>query len=132
MFFYWFEFRGGFYQNPSYPSNNLFWIFIPFISGLSYSTLISYYDNNSFGFTKTNISKLISKIGLYSYSIYLWHFIYVFKLSEFIDKNLINLNNLLFGILLAIPTFMITVFIGFISYNIIEKPFFKFKKKYVI
>ena len=99
MFFYWFEFRGGFYQNPSYPSNNLFWIFIPFISGLSYSTLISYYDNNSFGFTKTNISKLISKIGLYSYSIYLWHFIYVFKLSEFIDKNLINLNNLLFGIL---------------------------------
>lgn len=132
FFYYWFELKGGFYRDDSYPSNSPFWVFIPFLSGLSYSTLISYYDNNNFDFLKTNFSIFISKIGLYSYSIYLWHFVFVFNLSKIIDKNLISVDNLFIGTLLTIPTFMLSVFIGFVSYNIIEKPFFKFKKKYII
>lgn len=131
IFFYYFEYIGGFYQIDKYPSNNIIWVFLPFIQGFAYSIIISYYDNNSFKFLKSKFSIILSKIGLWSYSIYLWHFLIIFSMSEFIDKYLIKIQNLYIGIVIASVSFLFFIFIGYLSFNFIEKPFFKFKKVYL-
>ena len=64
-----FDFSGGYdLMKPRWP-----WIILPTIEGTSYSILIAYYDA-SFRPARTGISKFLSLIGTYSYSIYLLHF----------------------------------------------------------
>lgn len=62
MLIYWyFDLRGGFYQNPSYPSPNPLWIILPTIEGVAYAIAIAWYES-SFNHPATGISKL--KIGV--------------------------------------------------------------------
>ncbi len=131
IFYFYFESKGGFFGYDSYPSTSIIWVLLPAIQGLSYALLISYYDNNHFDFLTSKFSIFISKIGLFSYSIYLWHYLYVFDLAKIINKHLIYLDNIYIGILLAIPCFLITTLIGWFSYYTIEKPFLKLRKKYI-
>jgi peptidoglycan/LPS O-acetylase OafA/YrhL len=131
IFYYYFENKGGFYEYPSYPSTSMIWVFLPAIQGLSYALLISYYDNNHFSFLTSKLSILISKIGLFSYSIYLWHYIYVFDLAKIINNYFIDMNSIYIGCLLAVPCFLLTAFIGCVSYYTIEKPFLKLRKRYI-
>ena len=137
IFYYYFEYNGGFYnyspelKNSFYYSTSIIWVFIPIIQGLTFGLFISFYDNNNFNFLNNKLSIFISKIGLFSYSIYLWHFVYVFQMPKLVDNYLIKLDNLYITILLAIPCFMLAVLNGWISYNVIEKPFLKLRKRYV-
>ncbi len=116
---------------PSYPSPSLVWIFMPTITGISYGAIISWYDNYS-NTKKNSVSNFFSKIGVYSYSIYLLHFFVVDNIASFVKSNVINTENIYIVLLLSVPCFLIMVPIGYISYNFIESPFLKMKKKYII
>lgn len=131
FFFYIFDYKGGFYKMPSYPSPSVVWIFMPTVTGISYGVIISWYDNYSN--TKENIvSNFFSKIGIYSYSIYLLHFFLVDNIASFVKSNVIDTENIYIVLLLSVPCFLLMVPIGYISYNFIESPFLKMKKKYIV
>jgi peptidoglycan/LPS O-acetylase OafA/YrhL len=88
------------------------------------------YSKNSF--FKLSSFKNISKLGVISYGLYCLHFIGILITTTIFSKLKLNttIGNVLFfetSVALAI-----TILISIISYRIIEKPFLKFKTKYVI
>jgi peptidoglycan/LPS O-acetylase OafA/YrhL len=46
LFYWYFDLRGGFYRNPSFPSTNPIWIYLPTIEGAAYAIMIAWYDNS--------------------------------------------------------------------------------------
>lgn len=132
LIFYWyFDKIGGFYLLPSYPSNNPIWVVIPFCEGLFYATLIAWYDQ-SFNHSNGWLSKTIAKFGEYSYSFYLLHFFFVFKASEWIDKNIIDLSNFYIALFFSFIFYIAMFPLGYLSYKFIESPFLMFRRKYIV
>ncbi|MCJ8329715.1 MAG: acyltransferase [Lentisphaeria bacterium] len=130
--FYWyFDYRGGFYRNPSFPSTSSIWIYMPTIEGLAYGLLICWYDN-SFTHSTGKVSQFIARIGTYSYSIYLLHFFVVFRIAEAIQTYYIDLSNIHVAILFSVLGFLFMVPIGYLSYRFIETPFLRFRIKYIV
>lgn len=64
--------------------------------------------------TNSLIKKWLSKIGVISYSIYLWHVPVIFMVNRFLDLNFWSY---------CITTLIFTGVISIYSYNYIEKPF---------
>lgn len=123
-----FDSFGGFYKINS----EIIWVIFPSIQGFFYAILISVYDNNNFNFIKNNFSVFVSKIGLFSYSIYLWHFLFVFKIPLIINNNIINLDNIYLLLFFSLPCFLLMCVFGSISYYLIERPWLNIRKKYVL
>jgi peptidoglycan/LPS O-acetylase OafA/YrhL len=69
---------------------------------------------------------------MYSYSIYLLHFFFVDNIARFIKSNITNTENIYVVLLLSVPSFLLMVPISYISYILIESPFLKIKKKYIL
>lgn len=128
-YIWYFDSLGGFFDNPSYPSPSLLWVFAPTIEGLAYGTLISWYDN-SFRHSTGKISRFVALIGTYSYSIYLLHFFFVSRMASIIDHHIIELSNIHLAILFSLPCFLLMVPIGYISFRFIESPFLRYRTKY--
>ncbi len=131
MGMYWyFDFQGGFYKNPSYPSSSPFWIILPTIEGFVYSIGISWYDN-SFIHSTSRFSKLIGLIGEYSYSIYLLHFFVVFKAAKFVNERIMDISNFYLACLWSALIFFLMIIPGYFSFRFIERPFLKLRKRYI-
>ena len=132
MLFYWhFDFSGGFYHNPFYPSPNPIWIFLPTIEGLAYAVGIAWYES-SFSLPTTGISGFIGRIGEYSYSIYLFHFFVVFNAAKFVDERIMHLSNFYLACFWSAVAFLLMMPIGYISFRFIEAPFLKLRKRYIV
>ncbi|KAB8144391.1 acyltransferase [Chloroflexia bacterium SDU3-3] len=126
MLFYWFFDRyGGYYQSQS------IWIFMPTIEGVAYAIFIAWYDT-SFQLSNTGLSKVIGKVGELSYSIYLIHYFFVFKLAKFINDHIVQLDNFYIACLAAFFGLILMLPLGYLSYRCIEQPFLKFRKKYTL
>ena len=129
VFYQYFTALGGFYKNPSYPSPSDIWIVLPTIEGLYFGFLIAYYDN-SFRFAGGRVSDLISKIGACSYSIYLLHGYVVFLLARIAARWIPHMHDFKIAELVAVGGFALVVPLAWISYQLIERPFFRFKRNY--
>ena len=128
---YWkFDMLGGFYNNMSYPSPSPLWIYMPTLEGLCYASIISWYDN-SFQHSTGRFSRFIAAIGTYSYSIYLLHFFFFPKMANAIN-HYIDLRNIHLALLASIVAFLPMILIGYVSYRLIETPFFQFRIKYIL
>lgn len=129
--FYWlFDRSGGFYFNPSYPSSSSIWIALPFVEGLSYAVLIAWYDT-SFTPRNTGFSKLVGNVGEYSYSIYLFHFFWVFSAARLIDEHVMELSNFYVACLWSLIAFALMTPLGYLSFRFIEAPFLRLRRPYV-
>lgn len=121
-----FDRLGGFYRNE-FPS---LWIYLTTLEGLFYGAIIAWYDK-SFAFANTGISRMVGKIGEWSYSIYLLHFFFVYKMAEYINENITKLDNFYIAMFFDIICFSIVTFIGFLSYTYFEKRFLARRIVYV-
>lgn len=131
LFYWWFDMQGGLYQNPSYPSTSIVWVFMPTIEGAFYAMMIAWYDN-SFCHSINRLSTFFSTVGNYSYSIYLLHFFVVFRMANFINKNIIEISNFYLALFFSILCFFMMVPLGYLSYRFIESPFLKLRTRYII
>lgn len=131
LFYWYFDSKGGFYQSPAYPSPSKLWIFIPTIEAVFYAFLIAWYDN-SFKHSEGRLSKIVSQFGKFSYSFYLLHFFIVFKASEFIHENIMDISNFYIACLWSLAFYICMYPIGYISYKYIESPFLKTRKPYLL
>jgi peptidoglycan/LPS O-acetylase OafA/YrhL len=130
--FYWyFDLQGGFYKNPSYPSPNSIWIYLPTVEGIFYALIICWYDN-SFKHPTGKFSRFVALIGTYAYSIYLLHFFIVFHLAAAINDHIMRLTNNYLSLLWAPVGILLMLPIAYISYRYIESPFLKLRTRYII
>ena len=124
--YYLFDLQGG-----SKDGNKAWWILLSTIEGVAYCTLIAWYDN-SFSHSIGPVSRLIGKMGEYSYSIYLIHFFFVFQMARFIAAHVMALDNFYVAMIWSAISFLLMMPIGYISMKLIEEPPRRFRKKYVM
>ncbi len=129
MFYWWFDLRGGFYEQPMYPSASPIWVILPTLEGLAYAAVIAWYDN-SFSPAKTGISKFISRAGELSYSVYLLHFFAVFGAAKFVNEHIVPLTSTYLIWFWATIFYVLMLVPAELSYRYIESPFLKFRKRY--
>lgn len=128
---YWiFDFRGGFYENPSYPSSSALWVLLPTLEGFSYAVGIAWYDS-SFSPSTSRFSKVIARFGEYSYSIYLLHPFWVFRAAKYVDGKIMDISNFYLACLWSLIFFFLMIIPGYISFRFIESPFLRLRKNYV-
>ena len=131
LFWWWFDVTGGFYQRPTYPSSSALWIVLPTIEGIAYATFIAWYDTRPVG-TSGVFSRVLQRIGEYSYSIYLLHFFVVFHVASFIHHHIMELTNFYVALCWALPTFVLMMVPGYVSFRFIEAPFLRLRIGYVL
>ncbi|QDT40109.1 O-acetyltransferase OatA [Gimesia alba] len=130
--FYWsFDKSGGFYNNPSYPSNRLIWVYLPTLEGLIYALIIAWYDN-SFVHSHGRVSRFVALIGTYSYSIYLLHFFFYRIILFLMIRYIMPVSNFYIAFCFSVLGFLMMVPIAALSYRFIESPFLKLRTKYLI
>ena len=129
LFYWYFDIQGGFYQNPTYPSPSLLWVFLPTVEGIGYALAIAWYDN-SFSPSEAGVSRFIGLIGEYSYSIYLLHFFVVFHAARFVNERIMDISNFYIACLCSIIFFFLMIPIGYLSFCLLEAPFLKFRRRY--
>jgi peptidoglycan/LPS O-acetylase OafA/YrhL len=121
-----FDAAGGYYlMAPQWP-----WIVIPTIEAAGYATLIGYYDS-SFQPVNAGLSKLVARIGIYSYSIYLLHFFIVFRAASFINDRVLDISNFYVACLASTVIFCGMIPIGWLSYRYIEGPALALRRPYL-
>ena len=132
LFFYWnFDHLGGFYNNPTYPSPSRLWILLPTIEAAAYAVIVAWYDN-SFQPATSVVARFIGRIGEYSYSIYLLHFFFVFAAARFVHQEIIDISNFYLATLWSLVFFLLMIPIAYLSFRIIEAPFLKLRKPYLM
>lgn len=130
-FYWWFDARGGFYQMPSYPSPSRLWIVLPSIEGVIFGVLIAWYDARLID-GRSVMSRFIGQLGAYSYSIYLLHFFVVFHAAQFIDREVMPLNNFYVACIWSLLVFCLMIVPGYLSFRFIEGPFLRLRRRYIV
>ncbi len=126
----WFNSRGGFYPPSGYPSTDPLWILLPAIEGVAYAILITWYDN-SFRHRVDGVSRFVGLIGECSYSIYLIHQFFVFRVAREINEHVMNITNLYAAIPWAAVCFLVVLIPSYVSYRYFEMPLLRLRKSYV-
>lgn len=93
--------------------------------------LIAWYES-SFQHTDNRISRAVSRVGEYSYSIYLIHFFFVFAIAEFIHLNVLSLSNFYVAFLVSLLAFASMIPLGYLSMRFIESPFLRMRQPYYV
>lgn len=127
--YYLFDRGGGFYQLDGYPSHSPIWVVLTLFEGVALGAFVAWYDT-SFAHPIGPVSSFFSKIGEYSYSIYLLHFFFVFKMVAFIDEHILSLHNFYVAVAVSMLAFLAMFPIGFISMKFIESPFLRLRRPY--
>jgi peptidoglycan/LPS O-acetylase OafA/YrhL len=124
----WFNANGGW---PADKSNRLLW---PSCEGAVWALLIGSYVAFDRGTGRPGnwLSAAVARVGQVSFSTYLLHFTVI---SVLVHKHWVphlatnaNANGLLVTLVLAWP---LTVAISALTYNVIEKPFMGFRRRYL-
>jgi len=129
IYFYTFDLLGGYYGPFRFGNITWIWIFELTIEGFFYAFLIAWFDKQQVVINKFTI--FLSKIGQWSYSIYLLHCFFIFTIPGLIDRNLINLGNPYIRILAGFLSFFLFLPIPALSYKFLESPFLKYRRNYI-
>lgn len=141
LFYWWFDFVGGYYAYPSYPSDRPLWIVLPTIEGFAYAVLICWYDQagcqrlfpvgEGTG-VRAGVSRALGWMGELSYSMYLLHFFVVFRAAGFIHARLWDLSNFYVAGATALFFYLALLPLAYLSYRYLEKPFLRMRLPYTL
>lgn len=123
----YFDRLGGFYGNDTYPE---IWLWLLTVEGLCYAILISWYDR-SFSMKNSGLSGIFAKVGAASYSIYLLHVFFVFRMARMIDEKVISLDNFYIAFAACLVCFVPVALLSWFSYRYFELYWMRFRKTYI-
>ncbi|MCX6602900.1 MAG: acyltransferase [Acidobacteria bacterium] len=129
LFYQYFDALGGFYSKAKYSVSSACWIVLPTIEGLAYGVGIAWYDS-SFSPGRTGLSGFVGRLGAYSYSIYLFHWFFVFHAAALVNGKLLPLSNFYIAFGASLVCFVATYPLGYMSYRFIESPFLQMRQRY--
>jgi peptidoglycan/LPS O-acetylase OafA/YrhL len=121
---------GGFYGLGGYPSSSAIWIVIPTLQGLLFGALIAGYERMAVKIPGM-LDRGLARTGEVSYSIYLVQFIVYPTLGKYCGLLGFDLGNFSVAMALAVATFPVIVLISNLTYELIEKPFLRWRRAYV-
>lgn len=130
MLWWWFDAVGGYYAMPSYPSPSRLWIVLPTTEGAAYALAIAWYDQQQRG-TPGPVSRLVGRLGDYSYAIYLLHPFFVFRLARLVHEHIMDLSDFRVALLWSTLAYMAMAVPGYLSFRFIEAPFLRYRKHYM-
>jgi peptidoglycan/LPS O-acetylase OafA/YrhL len=122
VFFYFYQFVG---------SRRVDDLYFPIISALVFAILVALVATSS-TFIYFSEKNIFSRLGKISYGLYVFHTVVILSLitlAKFIGINLTNWAN---SILLAVLSFVFTIIVSKLSYQYLESPFLRLKKKFRI
>ena len=128
--YWWFDLRGGFFRQPSYPSPSPLWIVMPTLEGLALGILIGWYDQ-SFQHQPGRASSAVALVGKYSYSIYLLHFFFVFDMAPWVHSNVVDISDIPRALAAASLCFLLMLPLAHASFICIESPFLRLRRSYL-
>lgn len=107
-----------------FPHINLNWFSLvePTIFGIMFMLIIFFAINNKIILYKSG--GIISKLGVYTYGLYLYHTIFVNLMIKIFQNTSLEYKNTL----VATSSLALTILVSFLSYEIFEKQFLKLKK----
>lgn len=129
--YYWFDVNGGFYLTDGYPSRSAIWIWLPTVEGAAFAVFIAWYET-SFNHRTGHLSSAVSRVGEYSYSIYLLHGFFVFSGAVWIHENLMDISNFYVALPVSVAAFCFMIPVGFVSMKLVEAPFLRLRKPYYV
>lgn len=88
------------------------------------------YANNSF--YKIGRFKVISRLGIYTYGLYVLHFYSIYVIATLLDKLKIHDNIYVVLIIEPILALALSIVIAYTSYHLYEKHFLKLKKRFTL
>lgn len=74
--------------------------------------------------------KWISKLGIYTYGLYMLHFVAIYFVNLIFDMRGWNKNLAQLMIVEPLITLAITIGLAYASFVVLERPFLKIKKRY--
>lgn len=129
-FWHVFNSMGGFFNFGAYPSPTPLWIVIPAIEGFLFGAMIVGYERMAMTMP-AKIDRALAKTGEVSYSIYLVQFIVYPSIAKFCGGLGFDLGNLWIALMLAAATFPVIVLMSIVSFELIEKPFLRWRGAYI-
>lgn len=131
---HWFNATGGFYNRPQFPSPDIIWVFWPTVMAFPIGAIVCAYCLVSERWNG-RITRAVAYIGAISYSFYMLHNImlqighrlwgWLFN-WHFVDGHMLNET-----IVLTIFHYPLTLAIAAISFELIEKSFFRKRVVYL-
>jgi len=99
----------------------------PIFFGILFSSLIFIIlpENSEI---KSSAKNIFSRLGIYTYGLYLTHTIIINLFSKIFEKSNLSITLFWNAVLFFIATLLVTIIASIISYKIIEKPFLQLKK----
>jgi peptidoglycan/LPS O-acetylase OafA/YrhL len=132
LFFHWFDMSGGFmgFGGEPFPSKSWFWVFMPTIEAILYSTILAGYLFLPSSGVINPLSKGASYLGRISYSIYLTHLLVIMAVFSSAKKLEIYPTTWSGSVIfLALVIFPATIVLSTATYWLIERPFMELRNQ---
>jgi peptidoglycan/LPS O-acetylase OafA/YrhL len=125
-----FDAMGGFHNRTGAPSTHPIWIVIPTIEAIAFGALIAWYDGTTFRIPAA-VDRALTRIGEWSYSIYLLHFFPIVALRHIFWGKTGSAGDFYVAWLVATLAFIAFLPVAAMSYTLLEKRFLAFRKPYL-
>jgi len=131
VFLAWFRTEGGFFGWPLVGRTEKPWVYIPALEAACYALMLAWYDTNHRP-RNAGFSRFVALAGTYSYSIYLIHQPLTWTVWKALYFLGFDLRITEVGFLFSIPFFLGLMAIGHVSYRVIEVPFLRLRRPYLV
>jgi peptidoglycan/LPS O-acetylase OafA/YrhL len=122
----YFTFHGGYVY---YPAKGFYWVVYPLVDGLCFSLITMCYLQLSI---PAALDRVLSATGRWAYSIYLNQFFFI-PLFFVITALYVHIPEQFYPrLVLAVVVFPLLVMCSSLTYKIIERPFLRFRKPYIL
>lgn len=112
-----------------YTGNDYSFVWMTTLLGVLFSTILSFTLPANTRF-KIGDSNIMSRLGVYTYGLYVYHTLVIILLVKIFAAKHIALTHPLYAIAFTLLSLLLTIGCSIASYHLFEKPFLRLKKKF--
>jgi peptidoglycan/LPS O-acetylase OafA/YrhL len=125
-----FDAMGGYHNHTGAPSPSAVWIFIPTLEAVTWGSLIALYERSTIKMPAI-VDRTLAKVGEWSYSIYLLHFLPIVLMRNLFWERHGSPSDFYVAFAIANLAFLAFLPIAGASYSYFEKRFLAYRRSYL-